>query len=80
MQADRVFTGWEAEQEVGGEAAMMMAGQTALDMAVTPLADGGVECDLIDGAEVIWRQWMPTVESGKRAVERQARRQFLAVV
>lgn len=80
MQTEIIFTGWEVEPDVHGEAAMMKAGKTALDMAVTPLEEGGVECDLIDGAEVIWRQWMPTPESGKRAVETAARRRFLRAV
>lgn len=60
---------WEREDEIYGEAAAYVTADQVYDLTVTSMAAGGVEADVVTD-HVIWREWFPTVESAKRAVER----------
>lgn len=77
MQRQIEFHEWEYESEIFSETALFTSDEIELHLVVTPLEDGGVEADLLKGPDIIWREWMPTVASAKRAVEMRARKEFL---
>jgi len=64
---------WRPEADIYGETGEYVAGDRGLDLAVTPLAAGGVLADVIDGAAVVWREWHPTISSAKAAAMAAAR-------
>ncbi|PSJ60471.1 hypothetical protein [Kumtagia ephedrae] len=72
------FYGWEKEGRIG-EAASYGHANRLLDMLVTETATG-VEADVIDGADVIWRGVLPDMAAAKAEAIAQARRRFIRLL